>query len=283
MATFALNETTEDLRNVNTDILHALNLKIVNNLEDYVVLIFGINDEKGFSKILVTIFGESRVKLYDGDKESLVHGQYGRDTHIFLVTSGVAGRRCVPSLAEMPQLIAIYVYCLVEDVHAQWAKEFPKIRCSVSNTTQLVTLLQADIRQFSGRWPLGEATFLKSSTVMSEWYNLFLLFIRNRPENMEVSYAQMFDECRAYYSTDRNSIEQIALFEKKDKPAEAIREFTRDGFLYRIINHALRTRNMEIVRKFSPFIQDLHQQIHEHHQKYYRSHAQRIQVVYRGQ
>ena len=93
----------------------------------------------------------------------------------------------------------------------------------------------------------------------------------------------MFDECRAYNQANLRMIEQIENFRQTYKSENAIREYTKDGFLYRIVNHALRTQNMETIRKFGPFIKDLHSQLDDYHQTYYRSAEQSIRAVYRGQ
>ncbi|CAF1230202.1 unnamed protein product [Rotaria sordida] len=170
-----------------------------------------------------------------------------------------------------------------EGKHTIWAKEIKKIRCTVSNATQLLARLHGDIKQFSGRWPLGQKSFQQASTTTSQWYHLFLLVICYRSQNIENSYDEMFDECRAYYGKNTHMIQQIKQFQQTYESSNAIREYTRDSFLYRIVNHALRIQNMETIRKFSPFIRDLHSQLYDYHRKYYRSNEQSIRAVYRGQ
>ena len=93
----------------------------------------------------------------------------------------------------------------------------------------------------------------------------------------------MFHECREYYRNNRRMIEQINQFQQTYRPDYAIYEYTRDSFLYRIVNHALRTKNMIIVRKFSPFIRDLYAQLLECHREYYKFNQDYIRAVYRGQ
>ncbi|CAF1029072.1 unnamed protein product [Didymodactylos carnosus] len=104
-----------------------------------------------------------------------------------------------------------------------------------------------------------------------------------RPQCIEKSYREMFDECRVYYRGNPSMLKQINNFAETYKPSEAIREYTRESFLYRIVNRALRTQNMEIIKKFSPFIADLNYQLHKHHQEYYHSKNHSIRAVYRGQ
>ena len=120
-------------------------------------------------------------------------------------------------------------------------------------------------------------------SVISQWYHLFLLVVSYRSPFIERPYDEMFDECRSYYRTNPNMIQQIEQFQQTYRSGDAIREYTRDSFLYRIVNHALRTQNMETIRKFSPFISNLRSQLHDYHRNYYRSNEQPIRAVYQGQ
>ncbi|CAF1372779.1 unnamed protein product, partial [Rotaria sp. Silwood1] len=170
-----------------------------------------------------------------------------------------------------------------KDKHAIWTKKIQKIRCTVSNTTQLLTRLHADIKERSERWPFGEKSFQKAATITSEWYHLFLLAISHQPQCIEKSYREMLDECRIYYKNNHYMLKQIDDFAQNCNSYSAIREYTRDSFLYRITNRALRTQNMEIIKKFSPFITDLHSQLHENYREYYNSKIYPMRAVYRGQ
>ena len=227
--------------------------------------------------------GEDRLRVFNDVEVSLPFIDSQHDTNIFLIISGTLGKVFAPRIATKPQIVGLYVYCIDENKHATWTKTMQKVRCTVSNTTKLFQRLHADIRQVNGRWPLSEQSFQKSSTLTSEWYHLFLLAISYQPQCIEKSYREMFDECRAYYKGNSSVLGRIESFALTYDSSEAIREYTRDGFLYRIVNRALRTQNMKIIKKFSPFITDLHYQLHKYHREYYLSNNHFIRAVYRGQ
>jgi hypothetical protein len=270
-------------RHVAEDTLQSLNLKADNNFHEYIVLIVGINDHHYlFEKLPITI-SKDRVKLCNDIKSSFTFIHSVHDKNIFLITSGTLGKEYVHEFVIEPLIIGLYIYCMDTIKHTLWAKGIEKIRCIVSEATQLFSRLHGDIKQLSGRWPLGEKSFQKALTMTSQWYHLFLVVICNQSEHVERSYDEMFNECRAYYRNNPNMIQQIEGFQRTYKSSNAIHEYSRDSFLYRIVNHALRTQNIETIRKFSPFIRDLHSQLYDHHQKYYLSNKQSIRVVYRGQ
>jgi hypothetical protein len=56
---------------------------------------------------------------------------------------------------------------------------------------------------------------------------------------------------------------------------------TRDTFLYRLLNHALRLQEFYVIWKFGFFIKDLHQQLAQLHAE--TPLKNRPTVVYRGQ
>jgi hypothetical protein len=278
--------TTQDdlVRHANQENFQSLNLKTENNLDEYMILIVNNHKDHNLMKDLSMMISTDRVKVFN-DAESTL--QFIRDSHddrnIFLIISGTLGKTCVDEFTSTAQIVRIYVYCMNEHKHEIWSKEKPKIRCTVSDPTVLLNHLHADIRQLSGRWPLAEKSFQKGSTNTSEWYHLFLLAITYRPQSMETSYSEMFDECRAYYKNNSSRLRQINDLAQTYQASNAIREYTRDSFLYRIINHALRTHNMKIIKKFSPFISDLHLQIHKYHREYYYLNRPSVRAVYRGQ
>ena len=68
---------------------------------------------------------------------------------------------------------------------------------------------------------------------------------------------QMLEECRSYYRNNPSQLAKIDDFERTYRPEEAIKWYTQDSFLYRIINRALRTEDVEALYTFRYFITDL--------------------------
>ena len=98
---------------------------------------------------------------------------------------------------------------------------------------------------------------------------------RERERAMET----MVDHCRTVYHDDPKNLRQIENFEKNYKPSEAISWYTQGGFLYRIINEALRTDDVDILYGFRAYIADLCVSLREAHQQ---TGTQDISQVFRG-
>ena len=270
-------------RQVDGDTLQSLNLKTSNNLDEYVLVIIGIEKDRRLFENISWIINDSYIKWFNDIVTSLHFIESVCNKGIFVIISGSLGRDHAQKFTIQERILGLYVYCMEEGEHRMWTQGFNKIRCTVSNATELLRQLHRDVKELSGRWPLDEQSFQKATTSTSEWHHLFLLVICYRPEHTNESYQEMFNECRAYYWNNHRRIEQINQFQHTYKSDRAAYEYTRDSFVYRIINHALRTKNIGIVRKFSPFIRDLYAQLLECHRKYYKLNTEYIRAVYRGQ
>ncbi|CAF1935627.1 unnamed protein product [Rotaria magnacalcarata] len=244
-------------------ILQSLNLKLENNSNEYIIVVFINHDEDDLFWNLSMIFGEDRVKLFANIEESLRFINSCQDENIFLVISGTLGEIYAQRLVTISHIIGLYAYCMDNDKHATWTRKNRKIRYNMLNSAQFLTRIHADIKQLNGRWPFHA--------------------IPHRPQCIKTSYREMLEECRIYYKNSPIMLKQIDNFAQKYNSYNAIQEYTRETFLYRIINHALRTQNMEIIQKFSQFITDLHTQLHENYRKQYNSKIKPMCAVYRGQ
>lgn len=86
-----------------------------------------------------------------------------------------------------------------------------------------------------------------------------LLFELPRPS--ENIYQELLEECRRIYHKDKVQLKAIDTFEKEYDPSKAIWWYTKDSFVYRLVNMALRTENILIMLKFRFVLQDIYQQL----------------------
>lgn len=107
----------------------------------------------------------------------------------------------------------------------------------------------------------NEESFLKfdhHTTVI--WYLQFIeLIINLNKENNDRK--PLIDYLKAFYANDRNNLEKVLKFEREYSPSTAIEWYTKDSFVYRIINKAFRSFDFQILILFRFFIADLYQQL----------------------
>ncbi|CAF1497192.1 unnamed protein product [Adineta ricciae] len=88
--------------------------------------------------------------------------------------------------------------------------------------------------------------------------------------------------CNSQYSDNQCELDKIDEFHRTYSKEHAIRWYTRDSFLFRILNNALRTQDIDVLYKLGFFITDLHHQLKDLHRKQLTA-LSLPSVVYRGQ
>ncbi|CAF1066709.1 unnamed protein product [Adineta steineri] len=91
----------------------------------------------------------------------------------------------------------------------------------------------------------------------------------------------MINVCRQYYRNNRQFLKQIDEFQEHYHQGACIYWYTIDGFIYRLINTALRTENIEQLYIFRYYIADLSRQLRDEYQKLKHGNESMIEL-YRG-
>lgn len=76
---------------------------------------------------------------------------------------------------------------------------------------------------------------------------------------------QFVEFCRKYYAADVNELHVIDEFNHSYQTHSPAWWYTRECFLYKMLNKALRTHDIDILCKMGFFARDLHQQLKELH------------------
>jgi hypothetical protein len=94
---------------------------------------------------------------------------------------------------------------------------------------------------------------------------------------------RMLQWWRHYCADDPIEQAKIDQFEESYRSDSAIRWYTKDSLLYRLLNTALRQENIDMITDFRYFIIDLYEQLTKSHLDYVRSFKEQSLTVYRGQ
>ena len=71
----------------------------------------------------------------------------------------------------------------------------------------------------------------------------------------------MVEECDRQYDDDIIEQKKIEEFRFSYQPDQAVKWHTRDSFVYRLINRALRVQDIDQILIFYPFTAELHDQL----------------------
>ncbi|CAF0918045.1 unnamed protein product [Adineta steineri] len=86
-----------------------------------------------------------------------------------------------------------------------------------------------------------------------------------------------------FYSDDTAELNVISEFKHDYRREQAISWYTRECFIYQMLNRALRTLDAGTIINMGFFIRDLHQQLHQLHEQQLPSYHGKPFIVYRGQ
>ncbi|CAF2839612.1 unnamed protein product [Rotaria sp. Silwood2] len=212
---------------------------------------------------------------------------------VFLIVSGSIGEKMLPSIHELTQIVCIYIFCVDTHKHQEWGKKYSKIRGIFSASKIMLDRLQRDIQLLLHHFtPVNIFTMqnVKEATLQNinkehatyMWFQLLVETLLRLPQTSQAN-RDLIDECMERYRNNAIEKRKIEQFKIEYTHENVIEWYTRDCFLYRLVNRAFRTRDIDIIFKFRYFIVDLHQRLVEIHQQQYSTKSSVELTVFRGQ
>ena len=243
------------------------------------------------------------IKVYEDKQHCLKYIRTNPKEKIFLILSDSIAENFVPKIHDLDQIQFIYIFCeyflrysicnsLVKvEKHRQWTKNYSKIVDVYDDKSKLFSKLQENA-QFLSISTIPMTIFRLSSEEKSlrefskdnatlMWFYLLVDVILRMPDK-STSRSEMINECRLCYGNDLIEQDKIRDFEENYSANEAISWYTRDSFLFRTLNKALRTENIDIIYKFRFFLTDLLNQLKLLQSEFLELLDEMILTVYRG-
>ncbi|CAF1431143.1 unnamed protein product [Adineta steineri] len=207
---------------------------------------------------------------------------------IILIVSPSIGEIIIPLINNLPQLISIYVFCNTDQ------PKFIDLQTKIfSSIDQLVHQLSRDAKKFleqsitSTIIYADEKTFRnlsrKTDNVMFMWWKYLIEILLKIPQKKYNPRQDILNELRLQYNNDSIYEHEINKFETTYQSNDAIKWYTSDCFLYRILNQAFRTENIDLIYRYRFFFSDLYKNIQELHLEQQETLLKDVDIVYRGQ
>ncbi|CAF1330873.1 unnamed protein product [Didymodactylos carnosus] len=208
------------------------------------------------------------------------------DEKVHFIVSIAFLDQIIPLIHELPQIDSIYILNLNKKIECeQWMKQYEKIVGIFPNMESIYDKLESNVKIIAAK----QIGLMSISTVRDGdninkqevlfMYSTLLKEIFVQMENSANVKCEMVEFCRSQYSDNDYQLKIIDEFDKDYCAAEAVKWYTRDCFLFRMLNKALRILDIETLYKVRFFIKDLHQQL----QSESLSAIGSVTDVYRGQ
>ncbi|CAF1534355.1 unnamed protein product [Rotaria magnacalcarata] len=205
--------------------------------------------------------------------------------NVFLILSNTLTKMLVPLINGISHLDSIYIFSNAVLEHQQSIKSWENIQGTYNNISNLVKKLSIDVKQSendltpinmisaSSNESLDE---ISCSFMYSQLLNKILISI----EYDEKAKTKFINYLHNSYADNEQELVATKQFEKGYKNYSAAWWYTKESFIYAVLNAALRIPNVDIIVNMSFFIKDLHEQIKE---VYMQKKETENLTLYRGQ
>ena len=209
-----------------------------------------------------------------------------------MIISGALGQHIMPRVHDLSQIDSIFIICGNETFHDGWTKNWPKIKGVYTEIEPICDALKQAARQCEQNAVsisiMGPDDTLSNkslnqpdpSFMYTQIMKEILLTIHFEQQHID-EFAQ---HCRRALDDNPNQLKYVDELVNTYREKTPIWWYTRECFLYPMLNRALRAIDAELIVKLGFFISDLHQQIQELHREEFGSagYNQKF-TVYRGQ
>ena len=228
------------------------------------------------------------VRVFTNQEICLNYIQSAEYERIILITSGSDASNFLLHVNFLKQVDSIFIFCFDKNKYTRLKNSFTKIVDIYVNFELFLKAVEEELTNVNNQ--LQAFAILdhcqQSMRVLSKesaefiWFQLSKHVIMHLPRN-ESSKSEMLTICRQYYRNNSRELTRIDQFERSYKPDDAIRWYTKQSFIYKLVNQALRREDIALLRKFRFFIIDLSSRLANEHRKMLETNISTL-TLYRG-
>ena len=209
--------------------------------------------------------------------------------NVLIIMDFNLGQHCISLFHDIPQLHSIYFYgknlCNYESIEKQYSKlkgTFPNVNSICRAVQQTIRNSNNHLTEFSVFPPREE--FLTRDLVTIDRSFMYTTLLKEIIFDMldtDEGIEQMAGYCKDLSDIDNHN--HIDRFYHEYREKSPVWWYTRETFLYNVLNLSLRTQDIDGMILLGPFIRHLHQDIQRLHVQQLNNRSSQPFTVYRGQ
>ncbi|CAF1273675.1 unnamed protein product [Adineta steineri] len=246
-----------------------------NNLETYSLfwLDASVNSQRNINaqQKLHSLINHLETFEHINECEQRIRSVSAQD-RIVLIVSGQLGQQLVPRIHELRQIASIYVYCMDKQRNELWANTFSKIKGVIIHLNELVTSIDLNqVEQISNKVDepividiFNAKTKQEKSTAKLNGHfvhSQILIDCLLRMKSTPTDKKELVDFCLREYQNNNRELNNIHDFQKDYSPDRSIWWYTKDSFVYKLLNKALRVQDIHLIFLFRFFLRDIQKQL----------------------
>ncbi|CAF0751072.1 unnamed protein product [Adineta ricciae] len=213
----------------------------------------------------------NHLKTFQDGDECIQYIQSQPKDRFVLIISGRLGRDIVPRIHNLRQVYSIYVYCLDKERNERWAKSYAKIKDVINKLGELESQIRTNHEQrchININEPLPVTFFLTNCDNSKEvnenfLYSQLLIEYLLHIKPIASDEKELITLCKNEYKGNDSELNILREFEIDYSSDRALWWFTRDTFVYRLLNKAFRIQNLDLLLMFRFFIRDVQRLIEQ--------------------
>jgi hypothetical protein len=195
------------------------------------------------------------------------------DEKICMIISGSLGEDIVPRVHYMSQVDSVFIFCRNKERHEQWIKDWSKIKGVFTKISMICEALEQAAHQCeqnfipisfmetSGDMANKNLNELDCSFMYTQILKEILLTIKFQEDHI----MEFIKHCRDAFVNNSEQLINVNELEQKYHHKLPILWYTRETFLYPMLNRALRMMDADVLIKMGFFVNDLHRHIEQLH------------------
>lgn len=192
----------------------------------------------------------------------------------FIIVSDSIGQYVVSQIHQMSQLDSVYIFCRNKSVDEEWTKDWSKVKGVFGDVSPICELLKKAIRQFdydSVPLSFAQSTYVKARN-LNELDQSFMYTQMLKEILFEIDYnkdcvSEFTAYCREQSANQNSTSHFLENFETEYRLKNPVWWYTYPGFLFSMLNRALRNQEVDTIIKMGFFVRDLHEEIKQLHKK----------------
>ncbi|CAF3775690.1 unnamed protein product [Rotaria socialis] len=215
------------------------------------------------------------------------------DGKAFIISSGALGQSLVNDIHGIRKVDAIYIFCGNKARHESWSKNWPKIRGVFTSIKPICESLKKVAHEcdhdsipmsFVPKQIATEGATGPDQKTLDQLPPSYMYSVIFKDIILEIDDDDKKSmDTLAIYCRDQNIPEtEINDFKRKYRQKSPVWWYTKEIFLYGMLNRGLRSLDMEAMTKLGFFIRHLHIQMEALYQEQ-SANFQKAFIVYRGQ
>ena len=242
--------------------------------KDYIVVWHDPNVNSPENQQYITQLKQFCAVLTFTDYETALAAIQESQAACHVITSGTNGEVFVEKIHENSNIVKIYVFCMNKENHSAWAQKYQKISCVETHIQNLIDQIKQNLLEWYQQasslklnLPAFAPIFNDGDKSQMNHLHRYLNVIPNF-KNRAQAKTDFVNLSRLIYTDTKsgNHIECFNQFYDKYSKTDILRWYTRETFLYKVINNCLRIATSDSIQYCRFLLKDLEQAVKEQYQ-----------------